>query len=125
MRAYVVFSSSEPVLVVTRHPISSPEVVTGFRRIGCLKFFAREVPVDLVRTLYGHQYEVVERALDENSTLRVLDYNGRRIFKYVPLSDLGPAYRCDLASPTDAPALEAGSAPGVGTPAPATQILFG
>jgi len=122
MRAYVVFSSAEPALVVTREPIQSREAVNGFRRIGCEKFFAREVPIDLVENLYGHQYDVVLKGIDQGDGLRVLDYNGRRIFRYLPLTDLGPAYRCDLSSPTAAPTLESSPTAALSMPTPTSQI---
>ena len=93
MRAYVVFSSTEPVLVLTRQPICSQTVEHELRRIGCLKFFALEVPVDLLRTQYGRQFDVIKEALDKGSELRVLDFSGHRIFQNLPLSMLGPAYR--------------------------------
>lgn len=125
MKAYVVFSSNEPALVVTRQTIRSRETVNGFRRIGCEKFFAREVPVDLVRNLYGHQCDVIEESLGQACGLRVLDYNGRRIFRYLPLEDLGPAYRCELTSPTDAPVLESACTSGLTTPEPTSQMLCG
>ena len=103
MKAYVVFSSTEPVLVLARQSIRNQAVQQELRRIGCLKFFAREVPVDLLRTLYGHQYDVIEKALKRGCSLRVLDYSGRRIFRYLPFSEFGPAIRCELSSTSTSP----------------------
>lgn len=110
MRAYVIFSSTEPVLVVTRLTIRSKAVLDELRRIGCLKFIAREVPIEHVRCQYGHQYDVIEEALERGSPLRVLDYNGRRIFRYLPFSDFGPAYRRELTSVLEHPAREPAAA---------------
>jgi len=93
MKAYVVFSSSEPVLVLTRHAIQSRPALEELHRIGCEKFIAREVPLHGLQNLYGQQYDVIENALRKGCDLRVLDYSGRRIFRHFPFSELGPAYR--------------------------------
>jgi hypothetical protein len=101
MKAYVVFSSTEPVLVVSRQTIRSPPVLDELRRIGCLKFIAREVPIEQVRCLYGRHYDIVEEAIDRGCPLRVLDYNGRRIFRWLPFSDFGPPYQKEMSPTTD------------------------
>lgn len=101
MRAYVIFSATEPILVVSRQSIRSKPVLDELRRLGCLKFIAREVPIEHVQCTYGRQFEIVEEALvDRGGLLRILDYNGRRIFRYLPFSEFGPAYRCELIEPT-------------------------
>lgn len=93
MKAYVVFSSSEPVLVLTRHTIRSKLVLEELHRIGCVKFIAREVPIHHLAWQYGQQFDVIEEAVRKGCNLRVLDYSGRRIFRYLPFSEFGPAYR--------------------------------
>lgn len=93
MKAYVIFSSSEPVLVVARQTIRSKPVLNQLGRIGIHKFIAREVPVTGLRSKYGRQFEVIENALNNGTELRVLDHSGHRIFQNVPFSDFGPAYR--------------------------------
>ena len=97
MKAYVIFSSNEPVLVLTRHTIRSKPVLDELHRIGCTKFIAREVPVNHLRSQYGQQFDVIEAALRKGCDLRVLDYSGRRIFQYLPFSEFGPAYRHESA----------------------------
>lgn len=97
MKAYVVFSSNEPVLVLTRTSIRSKEILRELQRIGCLKFIAREVPVERLRDQYGRQFEVIEASLRKGCDLRVLDYSGRRIFRTLPFSEFGPAYRHEPA----------------------------
>jgi len=93
MKAYVVFSSQEPALIVTRHPIRNDVILNQLGRIGIRKFIAREVPVPQVRSSYGRQFDVIEEALEKGSDLRVLDFSGRRIFRNLRFSDFGPAYR--------------------------------
>lgn len=93
MKAYVIFSSSEPVLVVTRETISSKPVLDHLGRVGILKFIAREVPVPHLRSRYGRQFDVIEEALQKGNDLRVLDFSGHRIFQNLPFSEFGSAYR--------------------------------
>lgn len=93
MKAYVIFSSREPVLVVTRQPIRNEAVLHQLGRIGIRKFIAREVPFHQLRSHYGRQFDVIEEALEKGSDLRVLDFSGRRIFQNLPFSEFGPAFR--------------------------------
>ena len=125
MRAYVVFSSTEPVLVVSRQTIRSPPVLDELRRIGCLKFIAREVPIEQVRCLYGRHYDIVEEAIDRGCPLRVLDYSGRRIFRYLPFSEFGPAYRRELAPLDAAPSREPAGTTSAALFGPPSQLGFG
>lgn len=93
MKAYVIFSSKEPFLIVTRQPIRNEAVQDQLGRIGILKFIAREVPVPQLRRRYGRQFEVIEEAIRKGNDLRVLDFSGHRIFKNLPFSEFGSAYR--------------------------------
>lgn len=95
MKAYVVFSSKEPVLIVTRHTIRNEAVLKQLDRVEIQKFIAREVPVPYLRSQYGAQFDVIEKAVEKGSDLRVVDYSGRRIFQKLPFSEFGPAYRHD------------------------------
>jgi hypothetical protein len=96
------------------------------RRIGCLKFIAREVPIEQVRCLYGRLYDVIEEAIDRGCPLRVLDYNGRRIFRWLPFSDFGPAYQKEMpvvAETTTRPSTDAIGTAAPAAPKPATCSL--
>jgi hypothetical protein len=92
MKAYVIFSSNEPALVVTRQTIRSAAVLDQLDQIGMLKFIAREVPISPLRGRYGRQFEIVEKALQNGCDLRVLDFSGPRIFQNLPFSEFGPTY---------------------------------
>ncbi len=93
MKAYIIFSSREPLLVATRQTIRSEAVLNQLGRVGIFKFIAREVPTTHLRTQYGRQFDVIEDALEKGSELRVLDFSGHRIFKNLPFSEFGSAYR--------------------------------
>ncbi len=125
MKAYVIFSSSEPVLVLARRTIRSEAVLKELRRIGCQKFIAREVPVDHLRNLYGRQFEVIEASIQKGCDLRVLDYSGRRIFRYLPFSDFGPAYRREPQPGAAEPLRDSSHDAVRRKPSAATHTLFG
>lgn len=108
MRAYVIFSSSEPTLIVARQTIRSKAVLDSLGRIGIDKFIAREVPILSLRIQYGRQFDIIEDAIQKGSDLRVLDFNGSRIFRNLSFSKIGPAYRQD-------------SSPAVTDPSPKTS----
>ena len=93
MKAYVIFSSSEPVLIVTKQSIRNEAVLNQLGHVGIHKFISREVPVSHLRTRYGRQFEVIEEALQTGSDLRVLDFSGPRIFENLPFSEFGASYR--------------------------------
>jgi hypothetical protein len=98
MKSYIIFSSREPFLIVTRGVIRDKEVVEHLRRIGCSKFISREVPIEHLRGQYGRRFEVTENALRDGGHFRVLDYSGDRVFQNLPFSDFGRAYRCEPAT---------------------------
>lgn len=93
MKTYVLFSPKEPVLIVTRQTIRTEAVLNQLARVGIHKFIAREVPVSYVRNQYGQQFDIIQEALQKGGDLRVLDFNGHRIFRNLPFSELGPPYR--------------------------------
>lgn len=106
MKSYVVFSSREPVLVLTRKTIRDKAAQSQLGRIGISKFIAREVPVDHLRNRYGRQFDVIEEALRSGGDLRVLDFSGRRIFRNLPFSTFGSAFRHDRSPATSEPTRE-------------------
>ncbi len=95
MKSYIVFSSREPFLIVTRGTIRDRKVIDHLREFGCSKFIAREVPVDHIRRQYGRRFEVMEKAIQEGQDIRVLDYSGEHVFRNLPFSDFGGAFRCE------------------------------
>ena len=98
MKSYIIFSSREPFLILTRGTIRDMEIVDHLRRIGCSKFISREVPIEHVRQQYGRRFEVTEMALRDGANLRVLDYSGEHVFQNLPLSEFGGAYRYETAT---------------------------
>lgn len=125
MKAYVIFSSREPVLIATRHTIRNEAVLSQLGRIGIRKFISREVPVGHLHSQYGSQFEVIEKALENGSCFRVLDFSGRRIFQNLPFSDFGPAYRHDHPLKNAEPTRDPPRTPSGSYPVSASSSVFG
>ncbi len=94
VRAYLVFTGSGPILILTTYPsVSDERFVSKLTHKGIVKFIAYEVPLERTRTLYGVPFEVIAADLAGHEDLRVLDFNGHHIFSNFRLSELGEAIR--------------------------------
>jgi hypothetical protein len=94
MRAYLIFTGSGPILILTTYPsVSDERLVAKLRHKGIAKFIAYAVPVDRVQRLYGTPFEAIAADLAGQEDVRVLDFNGHHIFANFRLSELGEAIR--------------------------------
>jgi hypothetical protein len=94
MRAYLVFTGSGPILILTTYPeIADQRLLDKLAHKGIAKFIAYEVPVERTRQLYGVPFEVIAEDLAESEDVRVLDFNGHHIFANFSLHELGEAIR--------------------------------
>ena len=90
MRAYIVFSGTGPILILTTYPeLTDQRLVAKLNHKGIVKFIAYEVPLQRVRSIYGVPYEVVAEDLKHTEDLRVLDFNGHHIFNGFSFSEIG------------------------------------
>jgi hypothetical protein len=90
MRAYLVFTETGPILILTSCTnITDTPLIEALRRRGIDKFIAYEVSTDEVHRLYGVPFEVVASDLEQGKEMRVLDFNGPHIFEAFALSELG------------------------------------
>jgi hypothetical protein len=53
------------------------------------KFIAYELPLAQVQERYGGHYQAVLNDLHETDDLRILDFNGHRVFQLFRLNELG------------------------------------
>lgn len=98
MKAFMLFTGSGPLAILTSHEtVTDQTLVKDFRAKGIEKFIAHEVPFETARERYGGHFDVVLRDLHESDDLRVLDYNGERVFRLFRLSELGEPIRYDPA----------------------------
>jgi len=90
MKAYMLVTASGPVVILTSHDSPADEVfVSKMSAKGVDKFIAYELPWEQVKARYGGHFQTVLNDLHETDDLRVLDFNGQRIFDLFRLSELG------------------------------------
>ena len=90
MRAYLVFTGTGPILVLTTYPdIGDDRLVEKLRQKGIAKFIAYEVALERVKRLYGVPFGVIASDLEQTEDMRVLDFNGHHIFSNFSLQELG------------------------------------
>lgn len=94
MKFAVLFTASGPIAILTSHQtLTEPALIEKFKSKGINKFIAYELPEELARERYGTHFHAVLRDVKESDDLRVLDFNGDRIFTLFRFSDLGqPIY---------------------------------
>jgi hypothetical protein len=72
------------------------DVLIGKLRVkGVEKFMAYELPLEEVEAKYGGHFRAVVQNLHESDDLRVLDFNGHRIFDLFRLDALGQPFVYD------------------------------
>lgn len=90
MKAYIIFSGTGPILILTTYSeLESPQLLDKLRHKGMEKFIAYEVSLEAVRRIYGVPFEVIAKDLETTEDLRVLDFNGHHIFSRFSLVELG------------------------------------
>ena len=94
MKAAIVFTGSGPIVVMTTYDsFVEPRFVEKMEAKGIKKFIAYEVDLDGLKSKYGKHFDIILGDLKQTSDLRVLDYNGHRIFSLFDLRTLGaPIY---------------------------------
>jgi len=99
MTAFLVFTDSQPILVVaSRTAVSGDRLADFLADKGVTKYIAHEVPLNHLRNTYGVALEVVESDIREGAAVRVLDSSGDRVFKKIHLSELEHPIRRDSAT---------------------------
>jgi hypothetical protein len=90
MRAFIVFSGTGPILILTTYAsLTDERLVDKLQHKGIQKFIAYEVPLREVKRIYGVPFEVIAADLEHAEDLRVLDFNGHHIFSSFSFSHLG------------------------------------
>jgi hypothetical protein len=89
MKTFMLLTGSGPLMILTSHTsIEDPKLLQILAAKGIEKFLAYEVPGGLAEKRYGGHFSVVANNLHETDDLRVLDYNGERIFKLFSFKEL-------------------------------------
>ena len=97
MKAGIFFTGSGPILILTSHnSFDDPKFVEKLDAKGIKKFIAYEVPEEEVKEKYGKHFNMIMGDLRQSDDLRVLDYDGHRIFYNFSFKDRGePLYHED------------------------------
>ena len=88
--AYLVFTGTGPILVLSTYPkITDERLLDKLRYKGIDKFIAYEVDLEAVRVRYAHAYDPIASDLETVEDIRVLDFNGHQIMTNFSLEELG------------------------------------
>jgi hypothetical protein len=89
MKAGIFFTGSGPIVILTSYTLlTAPNFVEKLAAKGIGKFIAYEVEVEEVKKKYGKHFEVIMKDLHQTDDLRVLDYDGHRVFRNFALNQL-------------------------------------
>jgi hypothetical protein len=90
MKAGIFFTGSGPILVLTTYEdLRDANLVDKLAAKGIRKFIACEVDEAKAKRAYGKHFDVIMGDLRQTDDLRVLDYDGHRIFLNFSLKELG------------------------------------
>jgi hypothetical protein len=99
MKAGIIFSGTGPILVLTTYSsFEDRKFIEKLAAKGIRKFIAYEVPVDQVKAKYGQHFDVVMTDVKQTDDLRVLDFDGHRVFYNFSLHELGSSYLYEAAA---------------------------
>ena len=89
-RAYLIFTGSGPILVLSTYPkLTDERLVSKLRYKGIDKFIAYEVDLEAVKARYEHSFANISKDLEVEQDMRVLDFNGHQIMTNFALDELG------------------------------------
>jgi hypothetical protein len=90
MKGILVLSGSGPLLILSSYPkLDDPALIARLRAKGLAKFLAWEVPIGHLSDLYGYTFSDIAEQLEQRDDMRVLDFDGHRIFLNLSLRELG------------------------------------
>ena len=94
MKAGIFFTGSGPIVILTSYAsLTAPNFVEKLAAKGINKFIAYEAEVEEVKKKCGKHFDLIMKDLHQTDDLRVLDYDGHRVFRNFALSKLGqPMY---------------------------------
>ena len=76
------FTGSGPIVLLTSYAsLTAPRLLEKLGAKGIDRFIAYEVDVEDVRKRYGRHFDLILKDLQQSDDLRVLDYDGHRVFR--------------------------------------------
>lgn len=89
-RAYLVFTGTGPILILSTYPkLTDERLVSKLRYKGIDRFLAYEVRREAVHEAYPDSFDKVVDDLASGEDVRVLDFNGHQIMANFALDELG------------------------------------
>ena len=89
-RAYLIFTGTGPILVLSTYPkLTDERLVSKLRYKGIDKFMAYEVDLEAAENRYPQAYASIIDDLQGQEDMRVLDFNGHQIMANFSLDELG------------------------------------
>jgi hypothetical protein len=90
MKIALLFTGSGPIVIATSYAsLTDPAFLRKLKAKGIDKFIAYELPGKLVEERYAGHFDVAMKDLHESNDLRVVDFNGERVFRLFHWSELG------------------------------------
>lgn len=98
MKAGIIFTGTGPILILTTYAsFADAKLIEKLSLKGIKKFMAYEVPVEVVKKKYGQQFDVIMKDVKQSDDLRVLDFDGHKIFYSFSFTDLGDPFQHEAA----------------------------
>ena len=94
MKAGIFFTGSGPLVILTSYDsFEEPGFLEKLAAKGISKFIVYEIAINQVKQKYGKHYELIMNDLHQSDDLRVLDYDGQRVFRRFQMEQLyNPVY---------------------------------
>ena len=98
MKAGIIFTGTGPILILTTYSsFADAKLIEKLSLKGIKKFMAYEVPVEVVKKKYGQQFDVIIKDVKQSDDLRVLDFDGHKVFYSFSFADLGEPFQHEAA----------------------------
>ena len=98
MKAGIIFTGTGPILILTTYEsFGDKNLIEKLSQKGIKKFMAYEVPLEVVKRKYGQQFDVIMKDVKQSDDLRVLDFDGHKIFYSFSFTDLGEPFQHEAA----------------------------
>jgi hypothetical protein len=98
MKAGIIFTGTGPILILTTYDsFEDGNFISKLDLKGIKKFMAYEVPLDLVKRKYGQQFDIIMKDVKQTDDLRVLDFDGHKVFYSFSFTDLGEPHQHEAA----------------------------
>jgi hypothetical protein len=90
MKVFYLMTGNGSLLIMTSYAsLADPALLEKLSAKGIEKFLAYSVPVELAMQWYGKHFAIVAQDLHQSGDLRVLDYNGNRVFERLSFDEIG------------------------------------